>query len=325
MSATSFVQIFTNGVIMQNPQDDQEIPPPHQSEVRFRLEDQDLTPEDCGAPPAPDARSAPRSGASAPADPSLDTKCQNPTKGKGELQSEDEELKNPKKENSSPEIEERKKPTWDRKQKRAYHKSITLMKYWEACHYQVFFVTLTGSPTSNAKELSYHHERLKLSVVRSRKLPGLEHFKVITIEGHGVIHTLWAIPPAQQGFRDTAVFIPQSWLSNEWERIHGAKIVDIRRVTLQAGSQRRLSRYIVSQYCGGQSGFVRSDYTRAKWLGFSIRSTWERLKRYWRDLKYTQGIDFGQLCKAWETLVKTRICRLGENQFVVWNRELHEV
>lgn len=311
---------------MHDPKHDQEIPPPQQSEILFRLEDRDLTPEDCGVQPETVAPDAPRSGAPGATAPSLDTKCQNPTEDNDKKELTDEDGENKKIEESSPGVgNTTPKLAWDRKQKRAYHKSLTLMKYWANCGYQVFFVTLTGAPTSNAKQLSYHHERLKLSVVRHWNLTGLEHFKVITIEGHGVIHTLWAIPPASKGFRDPAIFIPQTWLSNEWERIHSAKIVDIRRVTLQNSSQRRLSRYIVSQYCGGQSGFVRSDYTHAKWLGFSIRNTWERLKRHWRALKFTQGVDFGQLCAAWDSLVRHRLCGLGDKKFVVWLGDVCEV
>lgn len=283
----------------------------------------DLTPEECGVPAASDARSAP----SPEAAPSLDTKCQNPTKQENDHspQQEDEGLRNPKREEPNPEVEGTVKPRWDRKQKRAYHKSLTLMKYWEACGYQVFFVTLTGAATSDAKQLSYHHERLKMAVVRSYGLVGMEHFKVITIEGHGVIHALWAVPPAKHGFRDSAVFIPQRWLSSEWERIHGAKVVDIRRVTIGASSQRRLSRYIVSQYCGGQSGFVRSDYTHPKWLGFSIRSTWLRLKREWRSIKPICSLHFGSLCDAWDSLIRVRSCWLGKYQFVVCDAQLVEV
>lgn len=266
------------------------------------------------------ARSAPRSGA-----PSLDTKCQNPTEEIKGPQQEDEGLKNQNNKNPNPEVVGPTRPAWDRKQKRAYHKALTLFKYWSAHAYQVFFVTLTGSPASNARELSYHHERIKQSVVRHFDLPSIEHFKVITVEGHGVIHALWAVPPAQQGFRDGAVFIPQQWLSGEWARIHGATIIDIRRVTMRNSSHRRLSRYIVSQYCGGQSGFVRSDYTHPKWLGFPIRATWERLKRDWRSARYAYRLDFGHLCAAWEVLVKTRSCRLGERQYAVWDGALAEV
>jgi hypothetical protein len=210
------------------------------------------------------------------------------------------------------------------KQKRAYHKALTLFKYWQAAAYQVFFITLTGSPGSSAKLLSYHHERLKLQVSRKFLLGRIEHFKVITVEGHGVIHVLWAFPPHTRGMREKAVFIPQAWLSAEWERIHGARIVDIRRVKMSAGSGRRLSRYIVSQYCGGQSDFVRSDYTHPKWLGFSIRATWAALKQEWRIVKY-RGVDFGQLCKAWEALVRSRSCLLGGYQYAIWQGKLVEV
>jgi len=294
------------------------VSPPLLPQLESPREDCDITHEVCGATGARQ-----RAGAAAP---SLDTKCQNPTDDKNGLQiNQDEELGKLKKENSSPEFEGHKKLSWDRKQKRAYHKALTLLRHFSVCGHQVFFVTLTGSPQSDAKQLSYHHERLKLSAIRKLGLPGLEHFKVITSEGHGVIHALWAIPPAQKGFRDSAVFIPQKWLSEEWLRIHGAKIVDIRRVNMANHSRRRLSRYIVSQYCSGQSGFVRSDYTRPKWLGFSIRSTWARLKREWHSLKPICGLHFGDLCKAWESLVETRSCWLGEHRFVIWPDELVEV
>ena len=270
---------------------------------------------------------APRSGACAPfAAPSLDTKCQNPTEGLYQgPQQEIEGLKNPKNRNPKSEVEGPKKPSWDRKQKRAYHKALTCLKYWEANGYQVFFVTLTGAPGSDAEQLSYHHERIKLAVRRGFGFPGLEHFKVITTEGNGVVHALWAIPPAERGMRGQAAYIPQAWLSKEWERVHGARIVDIRRVSLASSSQRRISRYIVSQYCGGQSGFVRSNVTPAKWLGFPLRSTWEHLKRIYRERKHFLGVTFHDLCDAWDSLVRVRSCRLGELQLAIWDRALVEV
>jgi len=218
-------------------------------------------------------QAAPRSGAPALAAPSLDTKCQIPTEGgpKEVHQQGNEGLGNPQGGNPSSEVGGPKRPSWDRKQKRAYHKALTLLKYWDHCHYQAFFVTLTGAPGSDAKRLSYHHERLKLAVIRAFKVEGIEHFKVITQEGHGVIHALWAIPPAQKGVRDKAAYIPQQWLSKSWERIHGARIVDIRRITPGGKSQRNLSKYIVSQYVGGQSGFVRwsEQHHRQPHLGSS--------------------------------------------------------
>jgi hypothetical protein len=68
-----------------------------------------------------------------------------------------------------------------------------------------FFVTLTGASGSQAKQLSYHHERLKRAIIRVFKDEGIEHFKVITEEGHGVVHALRAIPPTQKGVRDEEV------------------------------------------------------------------------------------------------------------------------
>ena len=72
--------------------------------------------------------------------------------------------------------------------------------------YQVFFVTLTGAPGSDAEQLSYHHERLKLAVRRGFGFPGLEHFKVITTEGNGVVHALRSLVERASSALCRAVF-----------------------------------------------------------------------------------------------------------------------
>jgi hypothetical protein len=42
----------------------------------------------------------------------------------------------------------------------------------------------------------------------------VESYQVITKEGNGVIHTVWAIEPKDK----EAVYIKHGWLSEEWRR-----------------------------------------------------------------------------------------------------------
>src|SRR5687767_831695 len=97
-----------------------------------------------GGAPTPHAVRAPNGAPAALAAPSLDTKCQNPTANRRGMALDVEGLEKEKKKKENEENENpttKPKSTWDRKQKRAYHKAITLFKYWHAAAYQVFFVT----------------------------------------------------------------------------------------------------------------------------------------------------------------------------------------
>src|SRR4051794_5050656 len=108
---------------------------------------------DAGAP-MPHGLRAPGGAPAATAAPSLDTKGQNPTDASGGSdcdwpRSEKEKIKKEKNENEIAIPAERPRRLWDRKQKRAYQKAITLFNYWHTNGYQVFFVTLTGAPDSS--------------------------------------------------------------------------------------------------------------------------------------------------------------------------------
>lgn len=97
-----------------------------------------------------------------------------------------------------------------------------------------------------------------------------DYLKIETYEGaNGVFHILY--------FGD---YIPQKWLSDNWKDItETAYIVDIRAVRKGVYNSKKLASYCVSQYCSGQSKFVRYSWSWGwcfrgfvKWFKFFIHT-----------------------------------------------------
>jgi hypothetical protein len=88
-----------------------------------------------------------------------------------------------------------------------------------------------------------------------------------------VLHLLWAWQP-RLGRRGVAFYILQAWLSRTWAEIHGAPMV---WVTRYRGGRTRLSRYMVSQYVGNQSAFVRYAWSW-RTFGFALVKAWARVR-----------------------------------------------
>jgi len=169
--------------------------------------------------------------------------------------------------------------SWSRKQKRNFPKVLTFLKYCQAHGFQCLWLTLTGSLHSDGALLREHYQDL-ISKIKREFGYDIVSYTVRTNEGpNGTLHCIWAIKSKR------AVWIPQDWLSAEWERIHGAKITWIRRIGAGKNDAKRLSRYVTSQYISDQSSFVSSSYSWKK-LGVAILSVWDSFKREMR--KYSE-------------------------------------
>lgn len=112
-----------------------------------------------------------------------------------------------------------------------------------------------------------------------------QYTKIKTSEGvSGVFHIVF--------FGD---YLPQKWVSSAWEDLTGsARIVDIRGMKVQRGSEKRVSIYVVNQYVsGGQTEYVRfSNSWYWCFLGFLGR---------WDDLrKRCSGLNYEQKWEVWE-------------------------
>jgi hypothetical protein len=69
-------------------------------------------------------------------------------------------------------------------------------------------------------------------------------------EGNGVLHRVWA----WVGKR--SFYIPQDWLSSEWEKIHGAPVVWVRKMRIDRKDIKRVGRYFVSGRAGTSTGMA---------------------------------------------------------------------
>ena len=216
-----------------------------------------------------------------------------------------------------------KRRSWTKQQKRIFHRTKSLLFYWEAARYDVLWVVLTTAVGGDPSALAYHHKKLRNRIERELGFTGLEFIHVQTAEGNGVLHVMWAwkLPPKKNR---GAFYIQQEWLSQQWQEIHGAPYVFIKRYRAGGVSAQRISQYLVSQYVSNQSALVRVSWSKLRSLGFPLGPTWQQLKSHWKRYK-SASVSFSKLIAAWESLLVTRSCTLGETQFAVWNGKLQEI
>ena len=161
---------------------------------------------------------------------------------------------------------------WDRRQRRIFHRVNTCLTYWEANSYQVAWLNLTTAVGGNASALARHFRTLLRRIERRFGYTGMEYFVVRTAEGHGVLHALLA----WKGPRE--FWIPHAWLKRCWLEIHGAGVLVIKRYGGGGGDRQRVSRYIVSQYVGGQVGIVRVFWSWKRTFGMPIVKVWRMFR-----------------------------------------------
>ena len=169
--------------------------------------------------------------------------------------------------------------SWSRAQKRCYQRLNSWLLVQESRKIGVLFVTLTSSPLSAGRSLSADHRELRRRVYRrcasTLGAGELLHFTVETTEGNGVLHLLWAWRP-QGSPEPCAFYLPHRWLSKEWDRVHKAPVVVVKRY--RYGSRQRLGRYCVAQYLSDQrSAFVGYRYSRGS-FPFPVAAAWARVK-----------------------------------------------
>ena len=151
---------------------------------------------------------------------------------------------------------------WSFKRNRAYQRVLSGFTRAKALGKPVRFMTLTSSPTSKYKLINSHFQVLRKRI--ERNFGKMEYIKFRTNEGYGVLHVLYVGP-----------YIPQGWLSRNWDEIHGAKIVDIRKVK----GEKRLARYLISNYLVNQT-FVRMSWSWG-WVFRGFVGWWKKfIKKY---------------------------------------------
>lgn len=140
---------------------------------------------------------------------------------------------------------------------------------------------------------------------------------------------------------DRSFYIPFDWLQESWKEIHGAFHVNVKRIGGSSTDSRRLSRYLVSQYCGGQNALVRVSQSKPEQPFTSMR---EALRREVRsmperyefgatlshlspdefDIKFKKAV-WGQFKTAWDSLVQTGACEVFGVRFVWFGGRLERL
>lgn len=210
--------------------------------------------------------------------------------------------------------------TWDRKQRRAYHRILSGLRVHRG--ERLRFLTLTTAENMQRDLRSAWRvlkERIRrLTPARLVKMGYIElkdvkkyypnkplneplrfeYLKVETAEGvAGVLHVLY--------FGD---YIPQKWLSDVWKEITGtAYIVDIRACKDPVKSPKRLARYCVAQYVSGQTAFIRFSWSWG-WVG-------KGFVKVWRILLKEVDYDIKRAIALWEKLLSGESFTIGFKLF----------
>lgn len=127
-------------------------------------------------------------------------------------------------------------------------------------------------------------------------------------------------------------YVPFDWLQANWKDIHGAFHVHVKRIGGSSKDARRLSRYLVSQYCGDQDGLVRLSQSKPERSFSQMREALRRAVRtmperyeFAATISDLPPADFDVAFKkaiwqrfqtAWDSLVRVGSCELFGVQFV---------
>lgn len=213
---------------------------------------------------------------------------------------------------------------WSRKQKRVFQRSISWMTEAASRGCQLFWIMLSTARGGKAENLERDFQELRRRIEHRFKYY-IEYFTVETTEGNGVLHQVWGIMDNRK------VFISQRWLSEEWEKIHGAKIVYIERIYGRDKDCNNISRYFVSHYVAGQSQLKRMSWSwwRSK---VAIGKAWEFYKKQVRQFseiytwiglnQNTVSVAYWGLLKGWREILTKGWCTLGDAIFFINNRQL---
>lgn len=154
---------------------------------------------------------------------------------------------------------------WNKRQRRSYQRVLSGITRSQAQGKRLRIITLTSSPASlegvhpfdEGLILSRRWQTLRKRIQR-KFMCRLEYFRMRTNEGNGVLHIVYRGP-----------YIPQSWLSRQWEEIHRASVVYIQALY----GRKRLAKYLVSSYLGGHHSFTRSSWSW-NWVFRGFVRTW---------------------------------------------------
>ena len=136
-------------------------------------------------------------------------------------------------------------------------------------------------------------------------------------------------------------YIPFEWLQENWKGIHGAFHVNVKRIGGSTTDSRRLARYLVSQYCGGQDALVRVSQSKPEQPFTKMREALRREVRtmperyeFASTLSHLPPDEFavqfkkaiwGQFKNAWDSLVQIGTCEVFGVRYVWFGGRLERL
>jgi len=218
---------------------------------------------------------------------------------------------------------------WTRQQKRIFQRLTSWCMEATGRGCQLVRVDLTTANGGESGKLRRHQQELRRRVEREFGFKGVEQFVLETTEGNGVLHMVWAWQGAK------SFYIPQDWLSEQWERIHGAPVVWVRKMGLARKDVRAVGRYFAIQYLADQRGAL----VRASWSWrrsrLAIGKAWEDLKRHASETYQDDTAKWGwrrqflytleEVLQAWDAILRDGQGMLGEKLLEARGRRVVEV
>jgi hypothetical protein len=156
---------------------------------------------------------------------------------------------------------------YNKKQRRAFQRLMSGLTVGKSRSERLRFMTLTTSDEGKRmgfdKKVNDHFRVLKMRIYRKYHFK-MKYWKIRTNEGNGVLHIV---------FRGK--YVPQKWLSAQWNGIHKSPIVDIRTLHETPKGLKGICFYLVGNYLAKQS-FERMSWGYS-WVFPAFVSSWRHL------------------------------------------------
>ena len=181
------------------------------------------------------------------------------------------------------------KSSWSRTQKHLYHRILSGIEMARRSNDYLRVLTLTSSSDSG----DFHRDFEVLKKRIRRKFGKFEYIAVKEHTKEGLVH----LHMVYRG-----CFMPQSWLSDQWNEIHGAKIVWIAKLYTWKLAK-HLARYFIKEGFGRYwtswvwvyKGFVRDWKRLVHEKGDMALAYWHRWLRSWTPVAKMFQLPFSHL------------------------------
>lgn len=203
------------------------------------------------------------------------------------------------------------KTMWSKKQKRAYHRAKSGVKVAHILKIPIKHLVLTSSPQASERNIATDFQALRKRILRKYQV-NLSYFLVHTSEGNhtfvprtnkrgreyysllgGVLHILYR----------SNKYIPQQWLSHQWNEIHWSPYVYIKQ------PPEDIANYVVTQYLADQgTSYQRCSWSH-NWVCKGFVTAWKQHLRWFNQYRHRLNLDFIDLLNKWDRWIQNQVIK----------------